>query len=103
MAENTVDYAAIKTELDAIAEDAEEISKELKAFDALMTENVGNAGVTWSGTSASGFDSSWQEEAENIPARMETVRNQARNIDNMLLKTRAVDTADTGKVTLTKA
>ena len=93
-----IDYDTIKTKLDTVEKDGEATKTNLEAMDRLIQESVGNGGKAWSGESASAFRASWDNLAADLPTFITTVQNQARNIDSMLVKTQATDTASAGSV-----
>ena len=94
-----IDYESIKAKLDTIVKDGEATKSNLNAMDSLIQQAVGNGGSAWSGESAVAFRSSWENLASELPDFITTVENQARNIDNMLIKTQETDTSSEGTVT----
>ena len=94
-----IDYESIKSKLDTIVKDGESTKTNLEGMDSLIQDAVGNGGRAWSGESAAAFRTSWDNLAASLPEFITTVQNQAHNVDSMLVKTQATDTASEGTVT----
>jgi len=95
---NVVNYGELEAELSTITTAAEETKTNLDAMNRVISDAVGADGAAWSGDSAAAFRESWDGLAAEIPDFIQTVQNQVSNLESMLNKTKAIDTAADGKV-----
>jgi len=93
-----IEYGEIEEKLSKIVTDGENTKLNLDGINSLIQQSVGADGVAWSGESATAFRNSWDELASEIPEFIQTVENQATNVQGMLTKTKETDTTESGTV-----
>lgn len=98
MAFNKVEYDAITKKMNDIEGYTNDAEKSLKSINSLIEESVGASGSAWSGESAVAFKQSWDNLSKDFDSFVNDFRKQSNNIQELLTKTQAVDTAESGTV-----